>query len=604
MIVSGGRNRLGGVLAAVAAAVMVALAAASGAAASSMVVQPDGKIVVLGNVWPQAGAIARLNPDGSLDAGFADKGFLLDRRAPTLRTLTLQPDGRLVAAAADGFLLTRYRADGSADPAFARGGVGGGFEAGQIQLPAGGYGPVAVAIQPSGGIVVAGNRGMGGGASDGWVKRYDSSGGSPETLGHLPMPGGPASMASLSSLLEAPDGSFLATGYSYLGNGLEEGKWVLARFVPGSGADYDSGFGAGAGLVQPALPTQPRFSTRFSAIAASGEKTLVAGRTAGTFLLARFNRDGTVDAGFGQNGFVAPPVTGPAAASRSEGPETSAADLAVLPGGDAILAGGTSQWGTWTSSKVGLHCSECPQPMLARVDAGGNLVPGFGSGGLLRLLKPDGSIIQGGIDTVVALADGKILVKGGISEGQVGPRAFFARLNPDGSYDPSFGDRGLATLRFPCTDQPETAQRRAGCVGSARATVRVAARGKRHPFLDLRLASTVPWAAIETATVVLPRGVELKRGFMSKLSVKPSAGDLKVSPGRGKVDGVRRTYLLLQELGDPQRLKLRLGRGAFTIPRATVTDKHRLEFEVGIEFVDSRWGTYAGHQALVRRAGG
>jgi len=597
------------VAASIAAALLLA-GAGPAAAAQTMVVQPDGKVVLVGSISPQAGAIARLNPDGSLDPSFGEGGFLIDRRAPSLRALALQPDGRIVAAGVGGFLLTRYLADGSPDPAFAAGGVGGSYEPDQAQFLYGDYGPTGVAIQPGGEIVVAGILQVnGGGATDGWIKRYDSSGTPLETVGHLPLPGGPASAATLTGLLEQSDGSFLATGSTYLGDGVAP-RWGLARFVPGSGTDFDPGFGAGAGLVQPAIPSQVRPPTMFSAIAASGEKTLVAGRAAGTFLLVRFNRDGTVDTGFGQNGFVTPPVTGPAAATAGATgaePDTWASALAALPGGGAILAGGSTQWGKWNFSKtIGSTCSECPQPMLARFDAAGNLDPGFGSGGLRRLSHPDGSVVQGEIEAVVALADGRVLVKGAMSSrSQPRSRPFVARLNPDGSYDPSFGDGGLTTLRFPCTDQSKRDLRRGGCVASAQVGLKMVPRGKRLPALNLRLGSATPWAAVHTATLVFPPGARLRKGFMSKLQVKSSgaAGDLKVWPGRGKDHGVRRSFLLLEKFGDPRRLRLRLGRGAFTVPASPAAGKRRLDFEVGVEFIDSRWGTYAGHQRLVRHLG-
>jgi uncharacterized delta-60 repeat protein len=42
--------------------------------------------------------MARLDPDGSLDGGFGEGGFVVDRRLPPLTALALQPDGRIVAA--------------------------------------------------------------------------------------------------------------------------------------------------------------------------------------------------------------------------------------------------------------------------------------------------------------------------------------------------------------------------------------------------------------------------------------------------------------------------------------------------------------------------
>jgi hypothetical protein len=147
--------------------------------------------------------------------------------------------------------------------------------------------------------------------------------------------------------------------------------------------------------------------------------------------------------------------------------------------------------------------------------------------------------------------------------------------------------------------------RRAGCVASARLRLSLNPPRKRYPVLNLRLGAAVPWAAVHKATVVLPRGVRLKPGFRSKLRVSSSAdvSDLEVWPGQGKADGAKRSFLLLEKFGDPRHLQIRLGRGALTVPAKRIDAKRKLKFEVGVEFVDSRWGTLAGHQTLVRRAG-
>ena len=50
--------------------------------------------------------------------------------------------------------------------------------------------------------------------------------------------------------------------------------------------------------------------------------------------------------------------------------------------------------------------------MLAKFDSSGHLDPGFGSGGLLRLAKPDGNTFVGEVEQVATLADGRYLVKG------------------------------------------------------------------------------------------------------------------------------------------------------------------------------------------------
>jgi uncharacterized delta-60 repeat protein len=581
------------------------LVRAATAAADTMVLQPDGKIVVVGRTWPESGSLARLNPDGSLDTSFGAGGFVTDHRLPGFRALALEPDGRIVGAAVGGFQLARYLADGSADPSFADGGIGGTSEPDQVRFVYGRYGPSAVLVQPDGGIVVSGVREVnGGGASDSWVKRYDGSGRLVEVIGHVPLPGGPATDSGLTDLAEAPDGSLAGVGWFYPGSPAES-EPLLARFVPGSGTDYDAGFGGGAGLVRPAFQSRKRFWTSLTAIAVSGGKLLLAGGTGGTFLAARYNLDGTRDSSFGEGGFAAPPISGPGDASSQtayEPASTQANDLAVAADGSILLGGGTSQWGTWTFSKAGAVCSECPQPMLAKFDSSGHLDPSFGSGGLLRLLQPDGSTFVGEVEQVAALPDGKLLVKGSIPTAGTGPKPWVARLNANGSYDPSFGSEGLTVLRFPCTDQAAAQQRGAGCVGSAKARLRLHGLRSGRPTLSLRVQANVSWAPIRELGLTLPRGMRFTKAVKSKLRVAGVGADseMHVIPANGE----HGPSLSFQKIPDAPELRVALRRGALRLARRHSPRPHKLAFRIGIAFSDLVGAPeYGGNQTIIRHAG-
>jgi len=133
------------------------------------VVQPDGKIVVAGGSRPGPVirfALARYNPDGSLDPTFSGDGKLTTAFGDgwyqgQASAVALQPDGKLVAAGSSRsgrpvqFALARYNPDGSLDATFSGdgrqttdfGGLDGGFDVIHD-----------VVVQPDGRLVAAGTR--------------------------------------------------------------------------------------------------------------------------------------------------------------------------------------------------------------------------------------------------------------------------------------------------------------------------------------------------------------------------------------------------------------------------------------------------------------
>jgi uncharacterized delta-60 repeat protein len=131
--------------------------------AVGLVVQPDGKIVIAGDASSSL-SLARLNGDGSLDTSFGSGGVATTDFAPIIGALdggtaglALQPDGKIVAVGGDGqdFALVRYNPDGTVDTGFGAGGL--------VLTHFPGYasaGIAGVAIQPDGEIVAAGTVGM------------------------------------------------------------------------------------------------------------------------------------------------------------------------------------------------------------------------------------------------------------------------------------------------------------------------------------------------------------------------------------------------------------------------------------------------------------
>ncbi len=202
--------------------------------AFAVALQPDGKIVAAGGAVvgssPFDFALTRYNPDGSLDPTFGTDGKATTDFGGTDEALAmaLQPDGKIVAAGqaftgsspdfAVDFAVARYNPDGSLDSTFGTGGKVttdfAGFDAAR-----------AVALQPNGKIVAAG-----GSSFDFAVARYKKHGSLDPSFG----PGGKVTtdFASSTDVARAvalqPDGKIVAAGDAATGTSFD---FALARYL-------------------------------------------------------------------------------------------------------------------------------------------------------------------------------------------------------------------------------------------------------------------------------------------------------------------------------------------------------------------------------------
>ena len=136
---------------------------------------PDGRIVVAGTGFDGAKsvfAVARLNHNGTPDTSFSTDGFALV--APSgdsfVEKLIVQPDLKVVLAGYNGtsFLVARLNADGSPDAGFGSGGI--------VSTNASvGTSLLGLALQPDGKLVISGSNDFAGG-SDVVVVRYNANG--------------------------------------------------------------------------------------------------------------------------------------------------------------------------------------------------------------------------------------------------------------------------------------------------------------------------------------------------------------------------------------------------------------------------------------------
>jgi uncharacterized delta-60 repeat protein len=130
-----------------------------GGSASAILVQPDRNIVVAGNAaGSQMMTVTRLTPNGSLDTTFGTAGTAtidFGVTADLAAGAALAPNGKIVVAgytqASEDVAVARLNANGSPDPTFGNAGKA------TVDFGVATFGN-AVALQPNGRIVVAGQR--------------------------------------------------------------------------------------------------------------------------------------------------------------------------------------------------------------------------------------------------------------------------------------------------------------------------------------------------------------------------------------------------------------------------------------------------------------
>jgi uncharacterized delta-60 repeat protein len=359
--------------------------------AHAVALQPDGKIVVAGTSFDNDSgqnsfALARYNADGSLDTNFGSGGLVTTSfgsvNADYGYAVALQPDGKIVVAGADcitcsdhDFALARYNADGSLDASFSTSGkVTTSFGANTDDLA------YAVALQTDGKIVAVGQ------SFDGshWhfaLARYKADGSADSDFGKVTTPIGSDAYASAAAL--QPDGKIVVAGSSSTGTNYD---FALARY--NADGSLDSGFGTAGKILTDfgsahdfgyGVALQPDgkiVAVGSSEVASSESNSLV-----NEFAVARYNADGSLDAGFGSNGKVttafgaADDVANAAAidphgrivaVGYTDGGSHLDFALARYLGSTLTVTKAGSGTGTVTSSPAGIDCgATCSAPFAA-----------------------------------------------------------------------------------------------------------------------------------------------------------------------------------------------------------------------------------------------
>jgi uncharacterized delta-60 repeat protein len=388
------------------------------AAASALVRQPDGRLVAAGYSYPGSPsvfALARYNPDGSLDTSFNGTGKVtttIGTSGDFAHALVLQPDGKLVAAGESatgsqyGFALARYNPGGSLDTSFnGTGKVTTAFGAADSAH--------ALVLQPDGKLVAAGSS-LAGSQFVFALARYNPNGSLDTSFngtGKVTTAFG-TSQDEVDALVLQPDGKLVAAGFSKVGS---QNVFALARY--NANGSLDTSFN-GSGKVTTAFGTS---SDSAHALVLQPDGKLVAAGYSNTgsqnvFALARYNPDGSLDTTFNGTGKVTTPV----------GPGDDGAQALVLqPDGKLVAAG----WSNASSRIVFALARYNPNGSLdTSFNGTGELTTDFfADGGALALvLQPDGRLVaaggvgsQGGFALARYLGSTLVVGKGGTGAGTV-----------------------------------------------------------------------------------------------------------------------------------------------------------------------------------------
>lgn len=263
-----------------------------------LAIQPDGKIVMVGNANQDFG-VARYNGNGSLDTTFGTGGTVttdfgdFDSAAAAL----IQPDGKIVAVGNSNVAsVVRYNSDGTLDSTFGSGG----------KVTANVESNISVAdavLQADGKILVAGEAP----SNDFGVIRYNSNGTLDTTFGSngkVTTDFGSGNTLTTpfdgydrgSAILLQPDGKFVVLGTTnYFSNNRD---FAIARY--NSNGTLDTTFGTGG-----------KITTNFEDLDGAEDlvlqpdgKIIAVGDGGNAFASARYNSDGSLDATFGTGGKV------------------------------------------------------------------------------------------------------------------------------------------------------------------------------------------------------------------------------------------------------------------------------------------------------------
>lgn len=311
------------------------------AEASGVVVQPDGKILVVGSCAPVSSAssnefcLARYLSTGALDVSFNTTGTLVSNVVSgreRANTVALQPDGKILVAGtcdnvfSDDFCVVRYLPNGALNIDFGVNGrvftaIGNGNDAAR-----------AIALRPDGRIVVAGGC-VNDSISRFCVAQYFRSGALDTSFsgdGMAITTMGTAD-ASVNAMALQHDGRLVVAGRCV--NGSDD--FCLARFL--ENGSLDTTFN-GTGRVLTAMSAGADSAS--GVVVQPDGKIVAAGTCSNDFCVARYLPNGSLDTSFSTDGKVLMDISG---FDRAEG-------VSLQPDGKLVAAGFCNPTPSETSS--------------------------------------------------------------------------------------------------------------------------------------------------------------------------------------------------------------------------------------------------------------
>jgi uncharacterized delta-60 repeat protein len=378
-------------------------------------------------------AVARFNPDGSVDTTFGpnqDGKVVSDvtRNSNVPSSLAIDSADRVVLTADDyrgpatyyDIVTLRYTADGTPDTTFGEGGT---------VFSDFGTADFAGGVATDGSRIVLGASIQGKTTGEDFALVGLSDDGSPDTtfgrggLVTTDIPG-PSDNYAQAVVVTQPDGKILVAGTS----ADVTARVTLARYNPDGSADTT--FGSG-GVVNVGFGD---FGGALAGLAVnSSGQILVAGRgfragTGGDFAVGRLNADGSLDTSFGQSGV----------AFADFGGEESVGGVALDGSGRIVVAGQSDRA---VGRDVTTHIA------VARFNPDGSLDTTFGTGG--KVIGDLDTALDAAVGVAID-ASGRVVVAGNSFDPYEGDGQVVLCYNPDGTPDTTFGSdhSGVARADF------------------------------------------------------------------------------------------------------------------------------------------------------------